>query len=50
MCAADTNLEVLNEKTHLTNGWGQPKQCRDYQRVFAWAEKYANSSDTGIVT
>ncbi|KAK3688838.1 hypothetical protein B0T22DRAFT_528068 [Podospora appendiculata] len=50
MCAADTNLEVLNRTTHITNGWGQPKQCRDYNQVVAWAEQYANSSDTGIVT
>lgn len=50
ICAADTNLEVLDEQTHLTNGWGQPKQCRDYEQVFIWAEQYANSSDTGIVT
>jgi hypothetical protein len=50
MCAADTNLEVLNHTTHLTNGWGQKKQCRDYESVFSWAEKWANSTDTGIVT
>ncbi|KAI0855709.1 hypothetical protein F4860DRAFT_495537 [Xylaria cubensis] len=50
MCAADTNLEVLNQDTHLTNGWDQPKLCRDYEQVFAWAEQFANSSDTGIVT
>lgn len=50
LCAADTNLEVLDHETHLTNGWGQPKTCRDYTQIFAWAELYANSSDTGIVT
>ncbi|KAK2598907.1 hypothetical protein QQS21_005649 [Conoideocrella luteorostrata] len=50
ICAADTNLEVLDRDTHLTNGWGQPKQCRSYADVFSWAEKYANSSDTGILT
>ncbi|KAI0415964.1 hypothetical protein F5X98DRAFT_376343 [Xylaria grammica] len=50
MCAADTNLEVLDHETHLTNGWGQPKICRDYDRIFAWAEQFANSSDSGIVT
>lgn len=50
MCAADTNMEVVDHETHLTNGWGQPKQCRDYKHVLAWAEQYANSSDTGIVT
>lgn len=50
MCAADTNLEVLDPVTHVTSGWGQPKQCRDYRSVVAWAEKWANSSDTGILT
>ncbi|KAL4865663.1 hypothetical protein BDV12DRAFT_210975 [Aspergillus spectabilis] len=50
MCAADTNLEVVSHESHLVSGWGQPRQCRDYNAVFAWAEKWANSSDTGIVT
>ncbi|KAL4762190.1 uncharacterized protein BDW70DRAFT_33534 [Aspergillus foveolatus] len=50
MCAADTNLEVLNRETHKTSGWGQPRICRDYESVFNWAEKWANSSDTGLIT
>ncbi|KAL4994489.1 hypothetical protein BDV10DRAFT_197510 [Aspergillus recurvatus] len=50
MCAADTNLEVLDKETHTTSGWGQPRICRDYERVFSWAEKWANSSDTGLIT
>ncbi|KAI1324528.1 hypothetical protein F5Y16DRAFT_402383 [Xylariaceae sp. FL0255] len=49
MCAADTNLENVDPKTHLTNGWDQVKQCRDYDQVVAWAEQFANSSDSGIV-
>lgn len=49
MCAADTNLEVVDQKTHATSGWHQPKKCRDYDQIFQWAEKYANSTDTGIV-
>ncbi|KAM0803847.1 hypothetical protein BDR22DRAFT_787895, partial [Usnea florida] len=49
MCSADTNLEVLNHKTHLTNGWGQTKICRDYDYISEFAEKHANSSDTGII-
>ena len=49
MCSADTNLEVLNHETHLTNGWGQTKICRDYDKISKFAEKYANSSDTGII-
>ena len=49
MCAADTNLEVVDRETHLTNGWGQKKICRDYEHVKEFAERYANSSDVGIV-
>jgi hypothetical protein len=49
ICAADTNLEVLDEN-HKTNGFGQKKMCRSYEKVFAWAEKYANSTDTGIAS
>ncbi|KAE8418450.1 hypothetical protein BDV36DRAFT_295094 [Aspergillus pseudocaelatus] len=50
MCAADTNMEVLDPQTHTTSGWGQGRQCRDYDEVVKWAEKWANSTDTGIVT
>ncbi|KAF2653495.1 hypothetical protein K491DRAFT_602680, partial [Lophiostoma macrostomum CBS 122681] len=50
MCAADTNLEVVDHETHGTNGWDQPKTCRSYEQVFAWAERYANSTDTGILS
>jgi hypothetical protein len=50
MCAADTNLEVLDHETHVTNGWGRKKQCRNFDDVFAWAEKWANSTDVGIIT
>lgn len=49
MCAADTNMEVLDPETHTTSGWGQGKRCRDYDEVVMWAEKWANSTDTGIV-
>lgn len=49
MCAADTNLETVDEETHTTTGWGSERQCRDYARVLAWAERWRNSSDTGIL-
>ncbi|EED16369.1 conserved hypothetical protein [Talaromyces stipitatus ATCC 10500] len=49
MCAADTNLEKVSPETHITTGWGSDKVCRDYWRIFAWAEQWANSSDTGII-
>lgn len=49
MCAADTNLEVVDRVNHTTNGWGQEKTCRDYGEVVAYARLWANTSDTGIV-
>lgn len=50
MCGADTNLEVLDHETRATSGWGQKRQCRSYHEVFEWAEKWANSTDTGILS
>lgn len=50
MCGADTNLEVLDRETRATSGWGQNRQCRDYYEVVEWAEKWANSTETGILT
>ncbi|RAL65747.1 hypothetical protein DID88_005413 [Monilinia fructigena] len=50
MCAADTNLEVVNPANHTTNGWGQKKICRDYGAVIEYATRWANSTDKGIVT
>lgn len=49
VCAADTNLEVVDRVTHVTNGWGQEKICRDWDAVVRYAERWANTSDTGIV-
>lgn len=49
VCAADTNLEVVDRVTHVTNGWGQKKICRDWDEVVRYAEQWRNTSDTGIV-
>ena len=49
MCAADTNLEVVDRVNHTTNGWGQEKKCRDYNAVMQYATLWANTTDTGIV-
>lgn len=49
ICAADTNLEVVDRVKHQTNGWGQVKVCRDWDQVVEYARTWANSSDTGIV-
>ncbi|KAL2859642.1 hypothetical protein BJX68DRAFT_262065 [Aspergillus pseudodeflectus] len=52
MCAADTNLEVLDRDTRATDGWGQERVCRDYQSVFDWADKWADPLDRsrGVVS
>jgi hypothetical protein len=50
MCHADTNLEILDPVKHTTNGWNQTKVCRNYDLVKGFAERFADSSDTGIVT
>ncbi|KAM3074410.1 hypothetical protein ACMFMF_006423 [Clarireedia jacksonii] len=50
ICAADTNLEVVDPVNHTTNGWGQEKTCRDFGAVFEYAKRWANSTDKGIVT
>ncbi|PQE29900.1 Tat pathway signal sequence protein [Rutstroemia sp. NJR-2017a WRK4] len=49
MCAADTNLEVVNPDTSSTTGWGYERKCRDYESVMKWAALWANSTDAGIV-
>ncbi|KAL2796246.1 hypothetical protein BJX66DRAFT_336260 [Aspergillus keveii] len=45
MCAADTNIEVLDRDTRATDGWGEQRVCRDYQKVFEWADKWAHPLD-----
>lgn len=50
MCSVDTNLEILDPVNFTTTGWGDLKYCRNYDEVFEFAEKWANSSDTGVVT
>ncbi|KAH8594376.1 hypothetical protein B0O99DRAFT_513848, partial [Bisporella sp. PMI_857] len=49
MCAADTNLETVSREERKTTGWGSERKCRDYGAVKTWAEKWRNSSDTGIL-
>jgi len=49
MCAADTNLEVANKTTGVTNGWGSARTCRDYGEVLRWAEEWRVSDETTIL-
>ncbi|CAG8977582.1 hypothetical protein HYALB_00008358 [Hymenoscyphus albidus] len=50
MCAADTNLEVIDPTNHTTDGWGQAKKCRNFTLVREYAERWAPNEDTGIIT
>jgi hypothetical protein len=49
MCAADTNLEIANQTTGKTNGWGFERTCRNYQAVMRWAEKWRVTDGTTIL-
>jgi len=48
MCAADTNLEVIDWKIGGSTGWGFERQCRNYDEVVAWAEKWRRNSQHSI--
>jgi len=48
MCAADTNLEVIDWPLGGSTGWGFERQCRDYSEVVAWVEKWRYHSQTTI--
>ena len=48
MCAADTALEPYREEHSGADGYESPHQCRDYNAVFAWAERFRYSDSHGI--
>ncbi|KAI0011124.1 hypothetical protein F4779DRAFT_255987 [Xylariaceae sp. FL0662B] len=39
-CAADATLEPVDPVLGGVTGWGNPRICRDYSELVAWAEKY----------
>ena len=49
MCAADTNMEHLDPVSYKVSGWGQEKKCRDYGKVYRFAERWANTTERGIL-
>lgn len=48
MCAADTNLELIDWQLQGSTGWGFERQCRDYDAVVTWAEKWRYHSQATI--
>jgi hypothetical protein len=54
MCAADVTLEAAvggeDKDARLTSvdGWDTTHMCRDWERVYSWAEDHRASDDRGI--
>ncbi|KAF2748763.1 hypothetical protein M011DRAFT_337455 [Sporormia fimetaria CBS 119925] len=54
MCSADVTLEELEKsrdsdrKLASADGWGTRHVCRDFGRLFEWAERNRGSDDGGI--
>jgi hypothetical protein len=48
MCAADSALEPYKVEFNGVDGYGEPHQCRDYDALYEWAEKYRYSDHEGI--
>lgn len=40
LCSADSSLEPTDERVNGNPNWGFGKQCRDYENVKRWAEKW----------
>ncbi|OJJ07031.1 hypothetical protein ASPVEDRAFT_88297 [Aspergillus versicolor CBS 583.65] len=40
LCSADSSLEPTNERVNGNPRWGFDRQCRDYEDVRRWAEKW----------
>lgn len=49
LCAADTNLEPINEETGHVDAWGTTRMCRDRNVLDDWAYKWRSGDRTGIV-
>lgn len=48
MCAADTNIEIVDWKYGGVTGWGFERTCRNYDAVVTWAEQWRTHSQTNI--
>jgi hypothetical protein len=44
MCAADSNLEPVNDNLGGVTGWGSPRVCRRYDELVEWSTRWKNGS------
>ncbi|KAK1639169.1 hypothetical protein BDP81DRAFT_480078 [Colletotrichum phormii] len=49
MCNADVTLEWRKYNEQVGTGWGYQHQCKDWDAIVAWAEKYRYSNNWGIL-
>ncbi|KAF2123208.1 hypothetical protein BDV96DRAFT_15554 [Lophiotrema nucula] len=43
MCAADSNLEPVNEELGGVTGWGSERTCRDFDALVGWTRKHRSA-------
>ncbi|KAM0795546.1 hypothetical protein BDR22DRAFT_894084 [Usnea florida] len=49
MCSADSSVEPAGERVQGFLGWGFKRQCRDYDGLMAWAEKWRAFDGHGFI-
>ena len=48
VCSADTALEPYKTEVDGVDGYGAPHQCRDFNALYDWAERYRYIDSEGI--
>lgn len=49
MCNADVTLEWRKYNEQVGTGWGYQHECKDWDAIITWAEKYRYSNNWGIL-
>jgi hypothetical protein len=49
MCNADVTLEWHKYNEEVGTGWGYQHQCKDWEAIVSWTERYRDSNDWGIL-
>ncbi|KAI9163195.1 Oxidase ustYa [Paramyrothecium foliicola] len=49
MCNADVTLEWRKYNEQVGTGWGYQHQCKDWDAIIAWAERYRHTNNWGIL-
>ena len=49
MCSADSSIEPAGERVEGFLGWGFERQCRDFDGLIAWAEKWRAFDGHGFI-